>query len=474
MADRLEDRIRDYLADHLELIGDGLLLIRKEHALPNPSGSGGKIDILARDKFGVFVVVEIKRSDQAARQTLNEIHKYTGLLRTLHGLDETQVRVVIVSTEWNELRLPLSECVDIFPYSIEPIAITTTADGTVTGVERVSLVPKTGIIRLSRVQGAYCFRDAKSRDAAMAVLISAAKEAILKDFVVLKLNYTGRSQAVCFPFSLYFLFSSPLLSASIAEVKLFKAQIEWDDELDQPDENFLIAVMKSFVGNSDDFEMGYPEKLTTILLEWEIVELSRHGRLAEGHSLLLNEDIMSLAQAVEGGSPIYIHKLCSPKLSAAWKELRINIASTLSGMPDWEKIVPVFLNEIESQNRAATVSVYVFNPGNLLMSLYHAGWANDFAKCPHLEIVVDDAVHKQVRMLVSLLAWNGKPIKQTPAQIVKRIFGNIDFWMGSTHFHETYLYEAKLLTAHKLMAPVVEFTYKLGEVPSVREVLTGC
>ena len=43
-----EAEIRDYLAEHLDLIEDGLLLQRKEYPLPNPTGASGFIGIFWR------------------------------------------------------------------------------------------------------------------------------------------------------------------------------------------------------------------------------------------------------------------------------------------------------------------------------------------------------------------------------------------------------------------------------------------
>ncbi|MGN2386238.1 endonuclease NucS domain-containing protein [Pseudomonas syringae] len=60
---KLESKIRDYLSDNLELIEKGLMLIKKEFPLENSHGAGGSIDILAKDKLGHYVVIEIKRSD---------------------------------------------------------------------------------------------------------------------------------------------------------------------------------------------------------------------------------------------------------------------------------------------------------------------------------------------------------------------------------------------------------------------------
>jgi hypothetical protein len=67
------------------------------------------LELLARSICGHFVIIEIKRGDQAARDALNEIHKYTAPFRIFQGLDESHIRLIVVSTEWHEFQLLLSE-----------------------------------------------------------------------------------------------------------------------------------------------------------------------------------------------------------------------------------------------------------------------------------------------------------------------------------------------------------------------------
>ncbi|MEQ1829181.1 MAG: endonuclease NucS domain-containing protein, partial [Pirellula sp.] len=104
-----ESDIRNNLANCLEKLEPGLELIAIEFPLPNLIGTRGFIDILARDRFNNRVIIELKRSDQAARQAIHELHKYVALLRMKEGLSHGTIRTMLVSTEWSELRVPFAE-----------------------------------------------------------------------------------------------------------------------------------------------------------------------------------------------------------------------------------------------------------------------------------------------------------------------------------------------------------------------------
>ena len=75
-----EKTLRDYLAEHLDLLEYGMSLVMLNRPLANSHGTRGYIDILARDRRGMLVVVEVKRSNSTAREALHEVHKYVELL----------------------------------------------------------------------------------------------------------------------------------------------------------------------------------------------------------------------------------------------------------------------------------------------------------------------------------------------------------------------------------------------------------
>ena len=83
---RGEDIIRDFLAENLELISHEFEFVQKEFPLPNAFGTRGYIDILARDEHYNFVIIEIKRSNQTAREAVQEVVKYANLLKQNYQL----------------------------------------------------------------------------------------------------------------------------------------------------------------------------------------------------------------------------------------------------------------------------------------------------------------------------------------------------------------------------------------------------
>ena len=56
-----EAQIRDYLADNLGLIEPELTLLDKEYPLKNKDSVVGYVDILAKDRFGNIVIIELKK-----------------------------------------------------------------------------------------------------------------------------------------------------------------------------------------------------------------------------------------------------------------------------------------------------------------------------------------------------------------------------------------------------------------------------
>ncbi|HXZ43097.1 MAG TPA: endonuclease NucS domain-containing protein [Terriglobales bacterium] len=115
-----EEHLRDYLADHLELLESGLELwpVGQDTDAVEFPVNGRRIDILARDSRGIPVVIELKVS-RGHERTIGQCLYYRGRIREL--LNQETVRVFIVALEISkELRLATRELEDIvlFEYTL--------------------------------------------------------------------------------------------------------------------------------------------------------------------------------------------------------------------------------------------------------------------------------------------------------------------------------------------------------------------
>ena len=121
MSGYTESQLRDMLAENLSVIEPGLRLLNAEQWLRNSHGGAGSVDLFAQDRHGLYVVIEVKRSRSTAREAINEVTKYTGLLTQEHGIPRGKIRVAIVTMttdEWHELLVPLSDFAQTQGYDV--------------------------------------------------------------------------------------------------------------------------------------------------------------------------------------------------------------------------------------------------------------------------------------------------------------------------------------------------------------------
>ena len=69
--------------------------------------------------------------------------------------------------------------------------------------------------------------------------------------------------------------------------------------------------------------------------------------------------------------------------------MREDLDLVLLGLPTWQSIVPLLLDEIELTDQGATVAVSIFNPADLILGLYTIVTDRELSRCPTFEIVVE-------------------------------------------------------------------------------------
>lgn len=434
---RLENKIRDFLALNIEILGKNLTIVDKEFPLKNPDGAGGSIDLLAKDQFGHFVIIELKRSDQAARAALHELAKYTALLRSQMGLRRDQLRVMLVSTEWHELAVPFSEYLEVCVVPTEGVQIAVDPQGVVLSTAPFKPIDISEPLSLSRMQDIVLFESEADRNCALAKFVSSAAQALLSDFSVFNLDYSGGNKQVIYPYGLYLVFSSPLEGLDGSDAATLKGEIDWDDDLEELDENFLVEFRRCLGPLGDESGIGYPEKLAKIESDgWRVTVVHRAGRYAGNTALVPDDALILEAKKTEGGAAFYYARVASPKFGPGWGKVKTDIKLVLLGDAKWTRIVLALLDEIEKKHPSATVSISVYNLANIVFGLVKYFRFGDQSYLPTLQLVVEDI--GETNIYFGGLAWTGQLTRMSGSEWIRECFESEDNYMLRQHFGETF------------------------------------
>jgi hypothetical protein len=181
-----ENAIRDHLIKRLDIIEPGLTLVAREHYLKNTSGASGFLDIFARAANGQLVIIEIKRTNAAAREALQELFKYAALLRQNYLVRDVDYRLIVLAVEWHELLTPYSEFAKRAPYEISAGVIILGVDGLPILIKPVTPVPAAAQRRFSTRHFLWRFADEAAAIAAVPLIAAHMQRAGLEDFVLVR------------------------------------------------------------------------------------------------------------------------------------------------------------------------------------------------------------------------------------------------------------------------------------------------
>jgi hypothetical protein len=441
---RFEDVIRESLASQLGLLEPGLTLVEQNYHLRNSAGADGFIDILARDRFGYSVIIELKRSDGSAREALHEILKYLRLYRAESGLAPNQIRCFIVSTTWHELATPFSEFRQVADVQAEGFRIETKPAGEVISAERVSEQPPPAEPTVFRQHGVFLYKDASARDVAAAGFPSFLRDLGSDGYLLFSVNYEGESSHVIYPHGLYLV--PTMLSKSVLDSLAREAQTEHPElSLDDPEytefieDSFLARVvighLEQFHPGDATFEVGYPEKATSMLEGGWVAGIVQRSGPFSSTVASTDEDLLKMVRGLGGANMVCFERLTSPKLGLDWTKARLAAKRCLSGNSTWATAFEWFTGWVEHNRPESDVLLNVYNPLMLTESLYHLAVEGDPDYLPQLRLASYAGDGSDVAVLRGCVVWDGNTCPRSVAAVFEDLCGEI-FELGvTTAFH---------------------------------------
>jgi hypothetical protein len=457
-----EARLRDELSKQLDLLEPRLTLQAVEFRLPNRQGASGSIDILATDRFSATVIIEIKKSNQTARQALHELHKYLALIKYDHGLRDSQLRCILVSTEWHELLIPFSEFSRTAPWPIDGYRLHLTTTGLPDRAERIVPVAAPAELRLCPEHKVYLFGEKARREEALPVLLKSLHDHNLPEYLLLKLDIKQRRFEGACDFALY------LIVAEFAPderqcARDWLSQTRWQQDLDEPvrylEEQLVIAeVTDAFFDWSDEREIGYPEKLGTICHTWDVTALIRSGPRLESTAVFSDDHLLRWAKGLEGHNAFHFEMIATPRRGLSWTEAKESAEYCLTGNDAWRTLLRAYCEEIERNHPDATVTARIYNPCNLMMALYRLAKFETGDTLPSAEILVTAEEGHLLRIVLGAMVWNGKRVTDIAEVLPEEVPSLFDLYVAATVDGGPWAAEEYLAAQHGLAYVLVEGT----------------
>ncbi|EZP67256.1 endonuclease NucS domain-containing protein [Pseudomonas sp. RIT357] len=409
--ERIESIIRDKLALNLNILEAGLQLLDIESYLRNIKGTNGFIDLLARDRNGKYVIIEIKRSKSASRDALHEVLKYLEGLKSEYSIRDSEMRVFIVSTEWKELLVPFSSFVKRTSIVAQGFSLEVDSDHTPILSTPVPPIELTQDRLFAPWHELNLYESKTSLEKGIASYEKSCSDKEIENYVLvtvtpsvefkkrparalalielslfmpgLKLKKSPEQTLADLPTYSHILYFAPLqlseeacwhsirksiTGEDLKEFELYMSCVDGSDKLFTLHEK-LYELMSSIY--FDNAEIGTPAKFSQLLDGdgAEIIEVRRYGTL-EANKFLSNDSIIEDLRGADGNRPQSYYKEFSPSNRAELSEVRTSVQRCLEDNPLWKSQIIRVIDDFlpKSNNFRATLSIY--NPGNFCLSLF--------------------------------------------------------------------------------------------------------
>ncbi len=418
---QVERNVRDWLAKHLSFIESNLTLIDKEYHLNDTIGATGFIDILCKDVFNNFVIIEIKRESSSSRQTMNEILKYHSLLTHNFRVRESEIRIIIISTNWKELIRAFTlakkkTTIDIQGYKIEINSSTHIPYS----IEKIYPLSESKLERrFAYHQSLDLFTSNKKRNLFQKSLLKRVNKAGIKDFVIVDIDHTRSNKSMMYHFATVTAFQQQTKQQWLAAIKkICKEEDDLTAEDFESDKEYLIYLEDAFIAAlnmhefNDSAEAGFPEKFQRVINNegWIIQNIQRFG-IFKTDPRYTDDLLIKELQGYDGNNRNKYSAFGQSSQKEKLLEICKQSSKSLKSTPQWFKYLNALFLELLHKKESFKLIVDIYNPDSIITSLYFALTKGDPNYFPTYNIVVAYDDSKMVELHLGDIFWNGKKPK---------------------------------------------------------------
>jgi hypothetical protein len=410
--------VRSNLAKILSLIEDDLELVKEEYYLKNHAGTNGFIDILAKDRAGNLVVIEVKISKQAERDAITELFKYTALLKQTFSIKDSEIRLIVISTDWRELLVPFSEFTWNTNYNSSGYLAKVDINGLPKSIKPIQLLPPNSDRKIIPRHWIQCYQDASKRDIAAK---DYAKEIInrgIENFVILSLTYEYPHHKVI-GYGFYFAqqeenlkFHKKILRninpERYSEVCDYTEDFSEDEDIlnefaDATIENIQVAAYEKQISNPEKIK-GYLENKN-----WEITSIARYGSF-QRDIRLSDAQIIDEICGFSGGSYTWFNATCKSENKSHLGEISSRYSNCLYNNDSWRVFIRDAIDYFKTKPSDAILHLSIFNPENILESISYYKRTEDQAYLPKFTLIIETPSSNRLDIFYGKICLVSQPL----------------------------------------------------------------
>lgn len=405
-----ETPLRDLVAKQLSAIEEGLALLSTEKFIPSTIGTRSFIDILAQDKRRRWVLIELKRSDAAAREAIHEIYKYVEAVKDHLGARDDEIRAIVISTEWKELLLPFSRFVHDTAISVSGLKLTLNEANDLITTQAVEPLPLTSGRVLSPWHEVSRYHSKKRLAEGIASYDASCLSKGIRDYVMLEMhapeglhqasviataraiknireNVTELTEEEIAEISskmppldhmIYFVIqiqtSEEYLEVVRSDPDAYEEVVEFIDELKGEE---LLCTLHEYALDAnprvdrDHLEIGNPAKFRKFLEDegWIIDAIHRRGAFKR-NKILSDEVIISEISGEAGTSGQRLKRSIALSDKAEFIQLLRDVDECLPNNPVWRNSIRNQLEEARKDFPGEHANISVFSPSTGALTLY--------------------------------------------------------------------------------------------------------
>lgn len=392
-----EANLRDQIKDCLDLIEPGLIYIQKEYYINNEIGTSAFFDILAKDKQDNLVIIEVKKSKSTEREALTELFKYIALLKRTKALKDSEVRLIVISTDWRELLLPFSEFVQNTSYNSLGLKAIVDDKGSLESIEKVNILNKKFDRKISRRHWLQLYERKKIRDKRSKEFASSLLKIGLKNFLILKFSYEHPYVPNKTEYGFYFAQQEEELSFYIDiinnnSLERYEELCEYTDDMIAEDklDEFADAIKDFCHVAADEMEIAHPEKFKGYYEQdkWHIEKIVRYGSYKSEY--LSDETILFELCGYTGSSYNWYANVSTNSNNSLLQEIRDNYKNCLYHNDYWQHVITDILGYIQNKKNKCSFIITIYNPEDIFQEIAYYIKDNNPNFLPSFSIIIDE------------------------------------------------------------------------------------